>query len=102
MAEMKFKIHGDFVSIRSAQSSVCNSPNREDVDFSSMQESLEEMDGGEVVGPVFFPSPDVNAKADSFISRLKDEWRMEKVSSSDGRGKIGQGLLGLGPGLSPK
>lgn len=81
---MKFELRGDFVSIRSTNSSVCSSPDREDVDFSSTV-----IDGGDSIGlgsgsgsgPIFFPSPDVNAKADSFISRLKDEWRMEKINS---------------------
>ncbi|KAD7476870.1 hypothetical protein R6Q59_020893 [Mikania micrantha] len=74
---MKFELRGDYVKIRSTHSSVCSSPDHDDINLSSTV-----MDGGDLIGPVSglisFPSPDVNAKADSFISRLKDEWRMEK------------------------
>ncbi|GJT51865.1 hypothetical protein Tco_0978022 [Tanacetum coccineum] len=62
MTPMKFELRGDFVRVQSTHSSVCSSPDHDDV----------------YSGPISFPSPDVNAKADSYISRLKDEWRMEK------------------------
>ncbi|PWA63891.1 hypothetical protein CTI12_AA185290 [Artemisia annua] len=82
MPAMKFELRGDYVRIRSTHSSVCSSPDRDDV--ASILS-----DGGDSVGPnlgpggpISFPSPDVNAKADSFISRLKDEWRMEMNKKS--------------------
>ncbi|KAJ0487915.1 hypothetical protein HanRHA438_Chr12g0532911 [Helianthus annuus] len=91
MKAMKFELRGDFVRIQSTHSSVCSSPDR-DVDISSLG-----MDGGDSIGPGsglglgsgprFHPSPDVNAKAERFISRLKDEWRMEKKNY--GKEKMG-------------
>lgn len=86
MPAMKFELRGDFVRLRSTHSSVCSSPDRDDVDLSSTTIGTG-AGGGDLVGPtsgpgpLFFPSPDVNAKADTFISRLKDEWRMEKINS---------------------
>ncbi|GJZ18288.1 hypothetical protein Tco_0554411 [Tanacetum coccineum] len=75
---MKFELRGEFVRVRSTHSSVCSSPDRDDV-------ASIVSDGGDSIGPnlgyngpISFPSPDVNAKADSFISRLKDEWMMER------------------------
>lgn len=86
MREMKFISSGDFVSIRSAHSSRCSSPDLEDVDVDvddvSVRSSVEAMDGEDLTGPsVSCPSPDVNMKADTFIARLRDEWRLEKMNS---------------------
>lgn len=84
MPAMKFELRGDFVRIRSTHSSVCSSPDRDDVDLSSTTDGGGDSSGptsGPGPGPLFFPSPDVNTKADHFISRLKDEWRMEKINS---------------------
>lgn len=45
-------------------------------------ESPEAVDGGANAGSsLFCPSPDVNTKADNFIARLRDEWRLEKMNS---------------------
>lgn len=90
-------MRGDFVKIQSAQSSRCGSPELEDVDATPGKEEESEsksqseshirvnvMDGrdGGGGGPsVFCPSPDVNTKADNFIARLRDEWRLEKMNS---------------------
>lgn len=79
MREVKFEARGDFVRIRTAHSSRCSSPELEDVDFPS--ESPSAMNGGNSAGSVFCPSPDVNTKADTFIARLRDEWRLEKMNS---------------------
>ena len=97
MPDMRFVVRGDFVKIRSAHSSRCGSPELEDVDGSS---SVSVMDGGDGVvagagagvsvgGSVFCPSPDVNIKADSFIARLHDDWRLEKVNSLREKQKMG-------------
>lgn len=77
MPAMKFELRCDYVRIRSTHSSVCSSPDRDDVAsiISDSGDSVGPNLGSG--GPISFPSPDVNAKADSFISRLKDEWRME-------------------------
>ncbi|CAN6699221.1 unnamed protein product [Malus baccata var. baccata] len=94
MPELKFFVRGDFVKIQSAQSSRCGSPELEDVDDvdasprkeedmkskSEVQSKVNAMDGGGG-SSVFCPSPDVNTKADNFIARLKDEWRLEKMNS---------------------
>ncbi|ONH97659.1 hypothetical protein PRUPE_7G204200 [Prunus persica] len=100
MPELRFCVRGDFVKIQSAQSSRCGSPELEDVDATPGKEEESEsksqseshsrvnvMDGrdgggGGGGGPsVFCPSPDVNTKADNFIARLRDEWRLEKMNS---------------------
>ena len=39
---------------------------------------------------VFYPSPNVNIDVDSFIARLHDGWRLEKVNSMREKQKIGQ------------
>ncbi|KAJ0745730.1 hypothetical protein HanPI659440_Chr10g0401801 [Helianthus annuus] len=74
VSDMKFEVRGDFVKIRSAHSSVCSSPDHD----------IDDLVGGDLIGPgnglICFPSPDVDAKADSFISRLKDEWKKEKIN----------------------
>ncbi|XP_055824325.1 formin-like protein 20 [Solanum dulcamara] len=81
MREMNFVPTGDFVRIRTAHSSRCSSPDLEDVDVDD--ESVRSaMDGEDLTGPsVTCPSPDVNMKADTFIARLRDEWRLEKMNS---------------------
>lgn len=72
MRQVKFEARGDFVRIRSGDSS----PELEDV------EVRESVDGvANLGGSVFCPSPDVNTKADNFIARLRDEWRLEKMNS---------------------
>ncbi|KAI3775603.1 hypothetical protein L1987_50183 [Smallanthus sonchifolius] len=77
MSAMKFEVRGDFVKIQSSHSSVCSSPDHDAVDLSSKIKEC----GDSSIGLISFPSsPDVNAKADTFISRLKDEWRMEKIN----------------------
>ncbi|KAJ0745669.1 hypothetical protein HanPI659440_Chr10g0401151 [Helianthus annuus] len=74
VSDMKFEVRGDFVKIRSAHSSVCSSPDHD----------IDDLVGGDLIGPgnglICFPSPDVDAKADRFISRLKDEWKKEKIN----------------------
>ncbi|KAF5788606.1 hypothetical protein HanXRQr2_Chr10g0465841 [Helianthus annuus] len=74
VSDMKFEVRGDFVKIRSAHSSACSSPDHD----------IDDLVGGDLIGPgsrlICFPSPDVDAKADRFISRLKDEWKKEKIN----------------------
>ncbi|CAH1419320.1 unnamed protein product [Lactuca virosa] len=83
---MKFELRGDSVKSRSIHESVCSSPEHGPVDFRSPSPSTSTststaIDVGDSFGPspISFPSPDVNVKADSFISRRKDEWRMENI-----------------------
>ncbi|KAI3443596.1 hypothetical protein Pfo_000261 [Paulownia fortunei] len=85
MPKVKFVAQGDFVRIRSAHSSRCSSPELEDVDVMSVKS-----DGGDSVGPsITCPSPDVNAKADTFIARLRDEWRLEKMNAMKEKRMLG-------------
>ncbi|EOA13126.1 hypothetical protein CARUB_v10026145mg [Capsella rubella] len=85
---LKFVVSGDFAKIRSNQSSRCSSPEREVFDIGWGLE-LTQSDGGTETkaavgaggGPGFCPSPDVNTKADNFIARLRDEWRLDKMNS---------------------
>ncbi|XP_076923712.1 uncharacterized protein LOC143585927 [Bidens hawaiensis] len=95
MSAMKFELRGDFVRIRSSHSSVCSSPDRDDIEFSSTvtnsgNSAFHSAGPSSVSGtrPSFFPSPDVNAKAESFITRLKDEWRMDQKKNY-GKEKMG-------------
>ncbi|XP_011078204.1 formin-like protein 20 [Sesamum indicum] len=85
MPEVKFVARGDFVRIRSAHSSRCSSPELEDFEIISVKS-----DGGDSMGPsISCSSPDVNAKADTFIARLRDEWRLEKINSVNEKHKTG-------------
>ncbi|KAE8698405.1 Zinc ion binding, putative isoform 1 [Hibiscus syriacus] len=76
MSELKFVFSGDFVKIRSNPSSRCSSPDIEEANVPSSM--MEGNDGGV---QVVCPSPDVNAKADTFIARLRDGWKLEKINS---------------------
>ncbi|KFK27264.1 hypothetical protein AALP_AA8G359500 [Arabis alpina] len=99
---LKFVVSGDFAKIRSNQSSRCSSPEREVIDIgwglelTQSEEGVETTDvsGGKGGGgrPGFCPSPDVNTKADNFIARLRDEWRLDKINSVQG-GKRNLGSL---------
>ncbi|OMO91713.1 hypothetical protein COLO4_18154 [Corchorus olitorius] len=101
MPEFKFVFRGDFVKIRSSPSSRCSSPDLEEVDISSTKDDIETvsvMDGEDGVGngingnagfPVSCPSPDVNAKAETFIARLRDGWKLEKINSIKEKQRIG-------------
>ncbi|XWS17451.1 hypothetical protein CRYUN_Cryun33cG0069000 [Craigia yunnanensis] len=94
--EFKFMFRGDFVKIGSSPSSRCSSPDLEEVDVSSSKdvETVSMMDGDDGAGfevggvPVFCPSPDVNAKAETFIARLKDGWKLEKINSMKEKQRI--------------
>ncbi|KAI3514484.1 hypothetical protein L1887_12922 [Cichorium endivia] len=75
---VKFELRGDSISLESTHEPVPGSPDREPVDFTSVT-----INGEGSFGPssVSFPSPDVNEKADSFISKCKQEWRKEIINS---------------------
>ncbi|XP_050898958.1 formin-like protein 5 [Lathyrus oleraceus] len=87
---MKFELHGDFVKILSNQSSRCTSPEREHIDGEVSETTTftnsvtnHKNDGKAYV---FCPSPDVNAKAATFIARLRGEWRLQKLNSIKEKG----------------
>ncbi|KAE8667076.1 Zinc ion binding, putative isoform 1 [Hibiscus syriacus] len=84
MPNFKLVIRGDFVKIRSSPSSRCSSPDLEEIskDETETASMTEGDDGVGVAGvPVCCPSPDVNAKAETFIARLRDGWKLEKINS---------------------
>ncbi|XP_077247292.1 hydroxyproline-rich glycoprotein family protein [Tasmannia lanceolata] len=76
MQELKFPVHGDYVSIKS---SLGDSPDSKFRESNDGQESNEEDLGNR--SAVFCPSPDVNTKADTFIARLHAGWKLEKLNS---------------------
>uniref|UniRef100_A0A1J3IXC8 Uncharacterized protein n=1 Tax=Noccaea caerulescens TaxID=107243 RepID=A0A1J3IXC8_NOCCA len=91
---LKFVVSGDFAKIRSNQSSRSSSPEREVIDIGWGLELIQSDGGVETVvavgsrgRPGFCPSPDVNTKADNFIARLRDEWRLDKINSGKGKRK---------------
>ncbi|XP_022889224.1 uncharacterized protein LOC111404683 [Olea europaea var. sylvestris] len=87
MNEMKFVEREDFVRVSSAQSSQCSSPppELEDSDLMSVKS-----EGGDSMGPsISCPSPDVDAKAEAFIARLRDEWKLDKMNSINEKRKLG-------------
>jgi len=86
MPAMKFAVRGDFVKIRSNQSSRSTSPEREHIDVEVTETIAVVNHNGDVTGPVFCPSPDVNAKAATFIARLRGEWRLQKLNSIKEKG----------------
>lgn len=99
---MRLVARGDFGRIRSNHRSRCSPPELEDADHvsssvtSDLPESVDQMNGADESGPrVFCPSPDVNVKADTFIARLRDGWRLEKINSLREKEKMGPGP---GPG----
>ncbi|XP_073047686.1 uncharacterized protein [Primulina eburnea] len=80
MPEINFVPKGDFARKGSTNSSQGSSP-KLDVDV-----MLIESESGQSIRPsVSCPSPDVNMKADTFISRLRDGWRLEKLNSINER-----------------
>ncbi|CAA2983550.1 formin 20 [Olea europaea subsp. europaea] len=47
-------------------------------------------EGGDSMGPsISCPSPDVDAKAEAFIARLRDEWKLDKMNSINEKRKLG-------------
>ncbi|XP_010539400.1 PREDICTED: formin-like protein 20 isoform X2 [Tarenaya hassleriana] len=83
---LKFVVRGDFAKIQSNQSSRCSSPERGEVIDLGWGLELTQSEGGDRIGRSensggrsFCQSPDVNTKADSFIARLRGEWRLESV-----------------------
>ncbi|GMH16531.1 hypothetical protein Nepgr_018372 [Nepenthes gracilis] len=92
LPEMTFVGHDDFVQIRSVHSSRCSSPQLEDVDMPSNRKASEEINGGNRSGPsMSFPGPDVNVKADTFIARHHNGWRLEKLNSWRERQRVDPG-----------
>ncbi|CAJ2638099.1 unnamed protein product [Trifolium pratense] len=87
---MKFVVRGDFVKIQSNQSSRSTSPEREHIDVEVSEATAVTNTvmnhNGNVGESVFCPSPDVNAKAATFIARLRGEWKLQKLNSIKEKG----------------
>lgn len=97
MPGFQFVPRGDLVEKRSAQGTRCSSPDSEEVDKESSRQTVNKTDGKDGIGgPSFCPSPDVNMKADTFIARLRDGWRLEKINSLREKGSGDHG-----PGTDP-
>ncbi|CAM8983198.1 unnamed protein product [Rhodiola kirilowii] len=87
--ETKFVVRGGYAKIKSNASSRSGSPEPYEFDSDSL---INESPGGEVPrAAAFCPSPDVNAKADTFIARLRGEWRMEKMNSVNEKTRMSSG-----------
>ncbi|CAA2944815.1 pollen-specific leucine-rich repeat extensin 1 [Olea europaea subsp. europaea] len=96
----KFVVQGDYVRIDSNASSRCGSPEPDDMDSDITPSSIQ---GGDMSpfhpSPAFCPSPDVNTKAESFITNFRAKLKLEKVHSMNKR-ELGLSNLGPGPGPS--
>ncbi|KAJ8750905.1 hypothetical protein K2173_016086 [Erythroxylum novogranatense] len=85
----RFVLKGDFVKLSSsAHSSRCGSPEPEEIDKEPSSEKVNTINDSSRT--VFCPSPDVNIKADSFIARLRDGWRLENINSSKEKRSLDQ------------
>ncbi|XP_022715190.1 serine/arginine repetitive matrix protein 1 [Durio zibethinus] len=96
MAPWKFEVHGDFVRLRSINSSRSRSPDLDDPLSDEVSPSdgnkMGEIDYGDsTAGPSFCRSPDVDTKADNFIARFRAGLKLEKINSVRGRSNLGPG-----------
>ncbi|XP_068304273.1 uncharacterized protein [Pyrus communis] len=90
----KYAEHGDFVRIKSNDSSLSGSPDLDDSDQDSVPSpttgSKTPSESGESpTKAMFCPSPDVNTKADTFIARFRASLKLEKMNSARGRSNLG-------------
>ncbi|KAL2555016.1 serine/arginine repetitive matrix protein 1-like [Forsythia ovata] len=96
----KFVMEGDYVRIDSNASSRSGSPEPDDVDSDITPSSIQEGDTSPFhPSPAFCSSPDVNTKAESFITNFRAKLKLEKVDSMNKR-ELGLSNLGPGPGPS--
>ncbi|KAK1434222.1 hypothetical protein QVD17_11141 [Tagetes erecta] len=85
MPDWKFAVEGDFVRLQSTLSSRSASP-----DGDEARSPSSDVDTAATAMELFFPSPDVDIKADSFIARFRAGLKLERMSK-----------LGPGPGSGP-
>ncbi|KAL3632944.1 hypothetical protein CASFOL_025928 [Castilleja foliolosa] len=94
----KFVVQGDYVRVNSSTSSRSGSP---DTDDGESDVTPSAVDAGGTTSfqpsPLFCPSPDVDTKAESFITNFRAKLKLEKIHSMR---KKDVGLSGLGPGPS--
>lgn len=92
MPELKFVVHGDYVRIKSNNSSRSGSPDLEDGGENSPTSETSSLSGNESpVRPISCPSPDVDTKASTFIANFRAGLRLEKINS------VNRGRSNLGP-----
>ncbi|XP_051135713.1 uncharacterized protein LOC127254577 [Andrographis paniculata] len=91
----KFVVQGDYVRVNSTASSRSGSPDTEDLDSDFTPSAAF---GGNTTpfhpSPLFCASPDVNTKAESFITSFRAKLKLEKIHSMN---KREPGLSTLGP-----
>ncbi|KAL1551681.1 hypothetical protein AAHA92_19494 [Salvia divinorum] len=90
----KFVVEGDYVRVNSNNSSRSGS---RDLDETESDVTPSAVDGGGAAAELFCPSPDVNSKAESFITKFRANLTLEKIHSMKKRG-VGPSSLGPGPG----
>ncbi|KAL6496936.1 hypothetical protein OROGR_028865 [Orobanche gracilis] len=95
----KFVVQGDYVRVDSMTSSRSGSSDTNDGESDVTPSAV---DAAETApfhpSPLFCPSPDVNAKAESFITNFRSKLKLEKIHSMK---KREVGMSGLGPGPGP-
>ncbi|KAH6773397.1 hypothetical protein C2S51_011801 [Perilla frutescens var. frutescens] len=93
----RFVVQGDYVRVNSSNSSRSGSP---DLDEADSDVTPTASDGGDVAAfhpsPLFCPSPDVDTKAESFITNFRAKLKLEKIHSMKKR-DVGPSSLGPGP-----
>ncbi|CAN6573551.1 unnamed protein product [Malus baccata var. baccata] len=96
MPVMKYKVHGDFVRIKSNDSSRSGSPDLDDSDQDSVPSPTTEAGSRTPLESresptkaMFCRSPDVNTKADTFIARFRAGLKLEKMNSVRARSNLG-------------
>ncbi|KAL6585181.1 hypothetical protein OROMI_004470 [Orobanche minor] len=95
----KFVVQGDYVRVDSMTSSRSGSPDTEDAESDVTPSAVDAAEAAPFhPSPLFCPSPDVNAKAESFITNFRSKLKLEKIHSMK---KREVGLSGLGPGPGP-
>lgn len=95
----KFVLQGDYVRVNSNLSSRSGSPEPDDVESDGTPTAA---DGGDAspfpASPLFCPSPDVDTKAENFISKFRAGLKLEKIDSMNKRQGLGLSNLGRGSG----
>ncbi|KAK4349830.1 hypothetical protein RND71_029143 [Anisodus tanguticus] len=98
----KFVVQGDYVRIDSTVSSRSESPELEDLDSADSTPTSEDVADDRPAAfapsPLFCPSPDVNTKAENFISKFRAGLKLEKINSFN-KNDQSRGLSNLGPGV---
>ncbi|KAL6568284.1 hypothetical protein OROHE_003968 [Orobanche hederae] len=95
----KFVVQGDYVRVDSMTSSRSGSPDTDDGESDVTPSAVNAAEAAPFnPSPLFCPSPDVNAKAESFITNFRSKLKLEKIHSMK---KREVGLSGLGPGPGP-